>query len=301
MTTLDGLPAHILLVHAVVVLIPLSALMLILIAIWPGARARLVWPTAILTLVALISVPLTTDAGEWLERRVAASALVHTHTELGDTMLPWAIGLALVALVILARHLVARRAVPRHGGPGAAAMTELRPRGSAREPGGDGRHRRRHGACRRDRDRIDRHRLPHRRIRGCCRLDGPIQPAGPPAPGRPASGRQLNRPDGLRAGSEISVDELADLLREAPVLLDVRTADEFAEGHIPGSQLVPLSVLVAQETTLATSGRVYLVCGSGVTKYPRRGDPARPRDRRRRARRRASGLDNIRPSRERGH
>lgn len=136
MTTLDGLPAHILLVHAVVVLIPLSALLLILIAVWPGARARLVWPTTIVTLVALISVPLTTDAGEWLERRVAPSALVHTHTELGDTMLPWAIGLALVALVVLARHLVADRAVPRHGGPGAAALAELRPRGSTREPGG---------------------------------------------------------------------------------------------------------------------------------------------------------------------
>lgn len=63
---------------------------------------------------------------------------------------------------------------------------------------------------------------------------------------------------------EISVDELADLLREAPVLLDVRTADEFAEAHIPGSQLVPLSVLVAQETTLSINGPVYLVCGSGV-------------------------------------
>lgn len=63
---------------------------------------------------------------------------------------------------------------------------------------------------------------------------------------------------------EISVEELADLLGQAPVLLDVRTSGEFVEGHIPGSQLVPLAVLVAQDTTLSVSGPVYLICGSGV-------------------------------------
>jgi hypothetical protein len=136
MTTVDGLPAHILLVHLVVVLIPLGALLLILIAVWPSARARLVWPTAILTLVALVSVPVTTDAGEWLERRVTNTALVHTHTELGDTMLPWAIGLVLVAVAILVRHRMTGRTVPRHGGPGAAAITELGSRPGTRQPGG---------------------------------------------------------------------------------------------------------------------------------------------------------------------
>jgi hypothetical protein len=134
MTTVDGLPAHVLLVHAVVVLVPLSALLLILIAVWPAARARLVWSATVLTLIALISVPLTTDAGEWLERRVPESGLVRTHTELGDTMLPWVIGLALVAVVILARHLVAGRTVSRHGGPG-AAVAEAAPR-TRRLPGG---------------------------------------------------------------------------------------------------------------------------------------------------------------------
>lgn len=61
---------------------------------------------------------------------------MHTHTELGDTMLPWTIGLALVALAILARHLVARRTVSQHGGPGAATLAEPGSSTSAREPGG---------------------------------------------------------------------------------------------------------------------------------------------------------------------
>jgi hypothetical protein len=75
-----------------------------------------------------------TDAGEWLERRVPESGLVRTHTELGDTTLPWVIGLALVAVVILARHLVAGRTVSRHGGPG-AAVAEAAPR-TRRQAGG---------------------------------------------------------------------------------------------------------------------------------------------------------------------
>lgn len=125
MTTLGGLPAHVLLVHAVVVLVPLTALLIVLVAVWPAARARLTVATAVLAVVTLISVPLTTQAGEWLERRVDRTELVRTHTELGDTMLPWAIALTVVALAVLAREVLAARAARRSdavavGGPGAA-------------------------------------------------------------------------------------------------------------------------------------------------------------------------------------
>jgi hypothetical protein len=109
MTTLNGLPLHILLVHIVIVLVPLSALLLVLVAVWPGARRRLSLFTAVLALVALISVPLTTNAGEWLERRVADTPLVRAHTELGDSMLPWALGLFVVAAAVAARQFVVER------------------------------------------------------------------------------------------------------------------------------------------------------------------------------------------------
>ncbi|MFC4835062.1 hypothetical protein [Actinomycetospora chibensis] len=108
-STINGLPAHILVVHAVVVLIPLSALLVVLVAVWPAARARLVWPTAVLAVLALVAVPLTSEAGEWLEQRVARTPLVRAHTELGDYMLPWATGLALVALGLLARQVLEDR------------------------------------------------------------------------------------------------------------------------------------------------------------------------------------------------
>jgi hypothetical protein len=100
MTTVNGLPAHVLLVHAIVVLLPLSALLLVLSALWPAARAKLAGPNAILALLVVILVPITTDAGEWLERQVARTPLVRTHTELGDTAIWVAIPVAVLALLV---------------------------------------------------------------------------------------------------------------------------------------------------------------------------------------------------------
>jgi hypothetical protein len=100
MDTFNGLPTHVLLVHAVIVLLPLSALLLVLTTVWPAARQRLAGPNAILAVLVLPLVPLTTDAGEWLERRVPSSDLVRTHAELGDSAIFYAIPIAVVALVV---------------------------------------------------------------------------------------------------------------------------------------------------------------------------------------------------------
>ena len=139
MTTIGGLPAHVLLVHAVVVLVPLTALLVLLVAFWPAARRRLWLVTAALAVVTLVLVPLTTQAGEWLERHVPTTALVRAHTELGDDMLPWAVALAAVALAVAGRELLGLRAARRvarvevgRGGPGAATSGGMTPR-SVRE------------------------------------------------------------------------------------------------------------------------------------------------------------------------
>jgi hypothetical protein len=106
MTTINGLPAHALLVHLVVVFIPLAAVLLVVMAFWPQARRRLSAFTAIVAGVALVSVPLTTQAGEWLEHQVTPSPLVRAHTQLGDTMLPWAIGLFVLAAAVAVREIL---------------------------------------------------------------------------------------------------------------------------------------------------------------------------------------------------
>ncbi|MFH8776122.1 MULTISPECIES: DUF2231 domain-containing protein [unclassified Streptomyces] len=100
MNLVNGLPTHVLLVHVVVVLIPLTALTLVTAALWPRAARRLGPLLPLLALIALISVPLTTHAGEWLERHVDDDALVRRHTELGDGLLPWALGLFALAAVV---------------------------------------------------------------------------------------------------------------------------------------------------------------------------------------------------------
>ena len=93
----NGLPLHVLLVHFVVVVVPVAALCTVLAAAWPAARRRLGVVTPIIALGALISVPITTQAGEWLQARVGHTELVAAHAALGTTLLPWAVATFLIA------------------------------------------------------------------------------------------------------------------------------------------------------------------------------------------------------------
>lgn len=97
MGELNGLPAHILLVHAVVVLVPLTAIAVLLVAFWAPARGRFGIVGPLLGLVTLATVPLTTSAGQWLQRRVPDTSLVRQHVRLGDTLLPWVLALGLLS------------------------------------------------------------------------------------------------------------------------------------------------------------------------------------------------------------
>lgn len=97
---INGIPAHVLFVHVVVVLVPLTALCLVLCALWPSVMRRFGLALPILALVSLVSVPLTTNAGEWLEQHVDSSALVRKHAELGDQLLPWAVALFVLATAV---------------------------------------------------------------------------------------------------------------------------------------------------------------------------------------------------------
>jgi VanZ family protein len=105
LSTFNGLPAHVLLVHFIVVLAPLSAVLLIVCALWPAARQRLTWLVFGLCAITAVLTPLTTDAGEWLEHREGRSPLLHAHTQLGDTMLYFSIGLVMAAGLIAFAHV----------------------------------------------------------------------------------------------------------------------------------------------------------------------------------------------------
>ncbi len=97
---LNGLPVHVLLVHLVVIVVPATALCLLLSAFWPAARRRLGIVTPALALVGLIAVPFTMAAGEWLRARIASTPLIERHASLGLLLLPWVIAVFVVAAAL---------------------------------------------------------------------------------------------------------------------------------------------------------------------------------------------------------
>jgi uncharacterized membrane protein YoaK (UPF0700 family) len=111
-STINGLPAHVLLVHLVVVLAPATALLLVLCGVWPAARRRLVWVMVSATAITAALTPLTIDAGEWLQRRLGDPPDVATHARLGETMLYVSVGLAVGAASVATLHVW-----ERHRGP----------------------------------------------------------------------------------------------------------------------------------------------------------------------------------------
>lgn len=105
MSTINGLPAHVLLVHIIIVLVPLTAVLAIVSALWPAARRRLIWLLVALAAVSVVMTPITTDAGEWLEHKIGRSPAIRNHAHLGDTMIYFAVGLLVAVLLLLLVHL----------------------------------------------------------------------------------------------------------------------------------------------------------------------------------------------------
>lgn len=112
---INGLPVHPLVVHAAVVLVPLTALGLLAMAIWPRFSGRYGWVVAVSGLLATGSSFASKESGEVLEGRVGEPGF--DHAELGDLM-PIFAGVMLVAVIAL--WLIDRRApadlpAPRRG------------------------------------------------------------------------------------------------------------------------------------------------------------------------------------------
>lgn len=94
---ISGLPLHPLLVHAVVVLIPLTVVAVLLTQFWPAARRRLDIVTPLAALGMLVLVPITIAAGRSLASVVGPLPAVQTHERYGTMLLPWVIALFVVA------------------------------------------------------------------------------------------------------------------------------------------------------------------------------------------------------------
>jgi uncharacterized membrane protein len=115
MTVIHGLPAHVMFVHFLVVLVPLTALLEILCALWAAVRrGPIVWLTLILAAVTLVLTPVTTDAGEWLyDLRRHPDPILHQHAERGGWMVYFAVALLVVAVALAVLHVAERRSEQR--------------------------------------------------------------------------------------------------------------------------------------------------------------------------------------------
>jgi len=112
--TLFGLPAHPLIVHVPIVLVPLSAVGAVLM-LWPFLRAKIGWATVVVSGIATVFTFLAVGSGEALEetveRTTANKSLLESHTEMGENLRPWILLLFLVLLgIMLFDHYRARAA-----------------------------------------------------------------------------------------------------------------------------------------------------------------------------------------------
>lgn len=103
-TIINGLPAHVLLIHVVIVLVPLGALFTVLSALWPAARQKLGFISPLTCLIALVFVPITTNAGLWLKHHIHASGelaqKIQKHQNLATGFVWYALGLFAVSTAV---------------------------------------------------------------------------------------------------------------------------------------------------------------------------------------------------------
>lgn len=112
MNVVNGLPAHVLLVHFMVVLVPLTALLEIACGLWTRARrGQLVWLTLILAIVITVLTPITTNAGGWLyDLRRNPDPILREHAQRGDTMIYFSVALLVMAMALVVLRFAERRA-----------------------------------------------------------------------------------------------------------------------------------------------------------------------------------------------
>ncbi|EUA12269.1 putative membrane protein [Mycobacterium kansasii 732] len=111
MTIVNGLPVHVVLLHFVMVLVPLTALLEIVCGFWREARrGQLLWLTLILASVTMVLTPITANAGLWLYELTAdPSPLLREHAARGSTMIYFSVALLVVAIGLVVLRVMEHR------------------------------------------------------------------------------------------------------------------------------------------------------------------------------------------------
>ncbi len=107
-----GLPMHPLVIHAVVVLVPLSALVAIAFAVRPPWRRVLRWPMAVGGVVSGVTAFVAAESGEAFERRVVSVRQSTTDLELLSAHTTWGDRAKIACLVFMVLAVAAAFLVP---------------------------------------------------------------------------------------------------------------------------------------------------------------------------------------------
>lgn len=67
----------------------------------------------------------------------------------------------------------------------------------------------------------------------------------------------------LLKNKTVTTDEALEVWRNAGLFIDVRTPEEYAQGHVPGAVLIPLTELPARMGEIPKDCKVYIICRSG--------------------------------------
>ena len=118
--SVGGVPIHPLVVHAVVVLSPLTAFGVAVLSVVPKWRSRYGALVAITGVIAAALAPIAKLSGENLRETLGETALVARHADLGTNVLYGAVPLAVMALLL---WWLGRRV--EHGRPVARSLSVL--------------------------------------------------------------------------------------------------------------------------------------------------------------------------------
>jgi uncharacterized membrane protein len=100
-----GLPVHPLVVHATVVLVPLTALVLALAVSLPRFRAWAGWLPLGLAVVSVVLAPVSTMSGDRFEELLGIDPeVIERHRELGGMLIWWCLGMLVVAAALTVVH-----------------------------------------------------------------------------------------------------------------------------------------------------------------------------------------------------
>jgi hypothetical protein len=103
--TFRGLPTHVLLLHATVVLVPLTCVVTVAVAFWPRVRTIAAWPVVALNVVMVAMVWLTAQAGQRLQARLGGGGeLVADHASIGTKMVWFALALLVASVLVALLH-----------------------------------------------------------------------------------------------------------------------------------------------------------------------------------------------------